>query len=157
LFGAAAPEDMDQRSPLRRRHALIVETRAGEQVVLELLAVLDGFDAEEAERAEHRHYQEADQRSALPKLRGSHAQRHRKAAEQQDERVDSPQYLVKVMMRVRELRRIKRPIERQAHKERAEEHDLRHQKGPHPDDVGLILLRHIHKLQAEMFFLAVSS
>ena len=75
-----------------------------------------------------------------PLLRRAHAQRHGEGARDQDDGVESPEPDRELVAAGRERRRVLPAVEQVTHEEAAEEHDLLHQKEPHPEGGGFLLL-----------------
>ena len=132
-----------------------MEVRSGDEVMLPLRRVLEVLDHQEGDSQEAGGVEPVDERLDLPQLRGTHSQRHGEGAPDEDDGVESTELDRKLVAAGREGVRVLPAVEQVTHEQAAEEHDLLHQKEPHPEGGGLLLLLEVVEVVRQIRGMAV--
>src|SRR5687767_2828657 len=125
---------------------LLVPAGNRDQSVVVLIGVFDDLHTKKYGTEEHRQQDQYHLNVPVPFLRVVDRERHRQAADDEHECIQSAPESVEVITAGRERHRELR-AKHQVHGEQtAEEHDLLHKEHPHPDRDALFLLLHVFEL-----------
>jgi hypothetical protein len=111
--------------------------------------ILDGFNPEERQTQHYSQYQANDLIALLTNLGTVNGQRHRKAAQDQDNCIDRSQSQIEVVAGGGKVGRKLRSIERVGKKHPAKEHEFGDEKNPHAESASLALLLHVLEVVLE--------
>ena len=116
------------------------------KAMIVFVGVFDRLDAEKRRTEDHRQQDQDDLHIPVAFLRVVNRQRHRQAADDQDERIQAAPERVEMITAGGKRHRELRTEDQIRRKQPAEEHDLLHEEHPHPDRDALFLLPHVFEL-----------
>ena len=108
--------------------------------MLELLCILEILDHEEGQTEQHRQNQPDDRLLPKARLRPSNRKRHRQAAPNEHDGVDSAEREVQLVAAFGPRFRVPHAVEHVGEEQASEEQHLGDQKQPHPERGCLMLL-----------------
>lgn len=117
------------------------EESTGQEAIVELVAVLEVFDDEEAGGTSERDGQEGGGLLRFVLLCGTNGEGHREARTDQDERVDAAHDAIEMMMCLDKRIEVLASEDRERAEETSEEQDFRHEEEPHAHTTSVELGR----------------
>ena len=104
------------------------------------MVILETLDHQKGQPERDRQQQPSHGRLLLTGLRGPHPERHRQAAADQDDRVETAEHDVELETAFRPGLRVPHAIQQIRHQQAAEEHHLGDKEDPHAERGRLVLL-----------------
>ncbi len=134
------------RRMIRRR---VPESNGREKMMIELLLVFEKFDDKESEAQEQSHRQEGHEFFTIAHLGIVNSERHRQAAQDQNEGVQTAQGDAQQVASLEESVRILVPEDCISQEQASKEHQFRQQEDPHANGAGLFLLLHTDEMMRQ--------